>query len=455
MVVKAGIKLLVQCAVLAQLMIMVAAVQSQGMTLDDCVALALKNNPDLQRQQLSVQLADQDVSEQKSANFGSLNLVASYNHYNLSRTLAPLTPATIADDPASVPTTRDLFLTGIVYELPLFTGFAQTRGVEISALQKEMAAAKLKLSREQLIYNVKSIYVSILSLRARERAQGEYVKALQRLQSDIDREFKLGKKARIDQLKAGADVTNAMAEQDRIGADIRILQGTLATLLNIDGLKTLEDLEDIALSPQPVSSDGFGEKMNGLQRLQAARLEVEKNGKLAEKAKSSLYPQLMLNTSYGQNFGPNDDTNKYSGDWQAEEIWQAGINMQWKVFDFGSSRAKIRKAKIQERQSRYEQTRTELELKRGLEEAVTRINTAVTDYASARQEYTMTSETETIEQVRYEQGAADINDLLYAKARNQLALSRLIAAGYRYAAAHFQLDYLLERGEPGSLQAAK
>jgi predicted transcriptional regulator len=64
----------------------------------------------------------------------------------------------------------------------------------------------------------------------------------------------------------------------------------------------------------------------------------------------------------------------------------------------------------------------------------------------------MTRETEAIEQVRYDQGAADINDLLYAKARNQLALSRLIAAGYSYTNARFYLDYLLEQGDPARKQ---
>jgi len=42
---------------------------------------------------------------------------------------------------------------------------------------------------------------------------------------------------------------------------------------------------------------------------------------------------------------------------------------------------------------------------------------------------------------------ADINDLLYAKARNQLASSRFIEVGYSYQTARFYLDYLLEQGE--------
>ena len=430
-----------------------AAGSVYAVTLEECVAMALKSNPDINRQQLDVKFAEQDLSEQKSANFGTLSFVGSYTHYNLPRTLVPLTPATMANDPAKVPTTQDLFLGGIVYELPLFTGFAQTRSVEISGLQKQMAASRLKLSREQLIYNVRSIYVNILSLKAQKQAQGEYVKALQRLQSDIDREFKLGKKARIDQLKAGADVKNAMAEQARISANIDILRASLQSLL---GVGELDELEDIPLAPASmVAADSdFAAQIDNLQRMAAARMEVEKNTKLTQKAKSALYPQLVFNSSYGQNFGPNDDTNMYSGDWENQEVWQAGINLQWKIFDFGGSRAKIQKARTRERQSRFELTRTELEIKRSLQEAVTKINTAITDYESAHQEHTMTRETEAIEQVRYDQGAADINDLLYAKARNQLAKSRLIGAGYSYITARFYLDYLLEKGDSGQQETA-
>jgi outer membrane protein TolC len=103
-----------------------------------------------------------------------------------------------------------------------------------------------------------------------------------------------------------------------------------------------------------------------------------------------------------------------------------------------------------ERQSRYEKTKIELELKRSVLEAVTRINTAVTDYESARNEYALTRKTESIEQIRYDQGVGDINDLLYAKGRDQLARSRFISAGYGYVSARFYLDYLLEQGEYSS-----
>jgi len=104
-------------------------------------------------------------------------------------------------------------------------------------------------------------------------------------------------------------------------------------------------------------------------------------------------------------------------------------------------------AVIQKQQSRRDKVTTELELKRSLSEAVTKIELALDNYYSAEAERALTLETESIEQTRFEKGAADLNDLLYAKARNQLALSRSITARYSYQSGRFYLDYLLENGE--------
>jgi outer membrane protein TolC len=292
-----------------------AAIPGYTFTLEECVQLALKNNPDLLQQQLNLNIAHADVAEQHSRNFGKLDIAGSYTYYNLPRTLAPLTPASMASGAAEVPTTQNLFGAGIVYEVALFTGFAQTRAVEAADLQREMAGAALKLSREQLIYNIRTLYVHILSLQAQEKAQTAYVEALQRLFDDITRELAQGKKARIDQLKAAADLKNAQAGRQQITANIKISKGTLASLLNIE---QVPELQHIDISPESivVPQESFKEQLTGLQRLRVARLAADKNSKLVEQAKSARYPQLVFNTSYGLNFGPNDSSNRYSGDWE-------------------------------------------------------------------------------------------------------------------------------------------
>ncbi len=443
------LKYLLMIGILCQSFWIAAPAECADLTIEKCVELALQNNPDLQRQRLNLKLADEDISDQKSQDFGRLDIVSSYTHYNLPRTLAPMTPGLVTTGPEKVATTENLFNAGIVYEVALFTGFARTRTLEIATLQKEIADKNLKLNREQLIYNVKTLYVNILSLQAQKNAQIAHVEALQRLHDNVTREVQLGKKARVDQLKTAADLKNAEAQQTRIEANITIMKASLANLL---GVEPLAKLKDVTLSPKLIDSEmvreqDFTGELADLKRLQSAQLSIEKNTKLIQKEGGALYPQIVLNAGYGQNFGPNDSSNESSGDWENQETWQAGLNLKWNIFDFGSTKAKLRKARIRESQSRHDRTKTELELKRALKEAVTKINTAVTDYNSAQAELALTKETETIEELRFSQGAADINDLLAAKARNQLAESRFIAAGYNYKTARFYIDYLLENGE--------
>ncbi len=420
--------------------------RSLALSLDECVALALRNNPELHKQQLQLDASHIDISEQKGQQFGRLELVSSYTHYNLPHTLAPLTPGSIIANPTAVPTTEDLFTTGIIYEVSLFTGFAHTSSIEVAKLQKELAAAALKLSREQLVYNVKTLYVQILSLQAQELAQRAYVESLRQLYEQVSRELQLGQKARIDQLKTAADLGNARTAEAQISANISILKASLASLLDIDQIPPLAEIE-LTQEAMTTVDDDFSSQISDSQRLRSARLVIDKNARLADKVAASLYPQIVLNTSYGQNFGPNDSSHRDSGDWNNQEVWQAGLVLRWNLFDFDSTRSKMKKARIIEQQSRYEQTQTELELKRAITEAVTRINIAVNVYRSSRSELEMTRQTAAIEQVRFDQGAASINDLLYARARNQLAESRFIDAGYSYKIANFHLEYLLESGE--------
>ncbi len=417
-----------------------------SMSLDQAVKIALKNNPDLQKQVSNQDLANEDVAELKSQNYGRFGIASSYTHFNLPRTLVPMTPAAMASGSEDIATTEDLFNAAFVYEVELFNGFAQTRSIEASRLQHEMATATLKLSREQLIYNVRSLYVNILALQAQQQAQCAYIDALQRLNNDVRFKFKQGQLAKIDVLKAEADLRSGEGQRDQIEANIAILKGTLTSLLGGSSVGELEEVDTFPQEPLAVDED-FSLQIDDLQRLKNARLAVEKNRKLVDKASAIYYPRIVLSSSYGVNFGPNDSSNVHDGDWEDETVWQAGITLQWNIFDFGSSRSKVKKAQIAERQSRYEQTKVELELKRSLDEAETKINSAISDYNTRRSEADLTRETEKIEQVRFDQGAVDINDLLYTKARNLLAESRFIGAGYNYKIACFYLDYLLEKGD--------
>jgi outer membrane protein TolC len=71
------------------------------------------------------------------------------NHYNSPRTLGPLTPSVMMSR-TPITTTKTIYSVGLMYSVALFTGFAQTRQVEIDEIDKNISEVKLKLTKEQI-----------------------------------------------------------------------------------------------------------------------------------------------------------------------------------------------------------------------------------------------------------------------------------------------------------------
>jgi outer membrane protein TolC len=413
-----------------------------AMSIQECVNKALDNNPDIKKQELNYKLNRLNYEESSSKDYGKFNAVGSYTHYNLPRTLVPLTPASIFSDPTAVATTKDLMSLGVTYDVVLFTGFAQKRSLEISSLQKEMAQAKIKLGREQLIYNVKSLYINILALKSQEEAQEKYIQALHSLHKNIQDEVKLGKKSKLEELKSAAFLEDAKNIKSKLHSNITILKASLTSLMNVENIGTLKSM-DITLDKRDIQEPSLDE----LERFKISSIEIQKSNKTVQKSESAYYPQVGLSGYYGQNFGPNDDTNKNTGDWHNEELWQAGVNLKWNIYDFGGRDAASQKAKIQALNAKLEDSKTRLEFTKLLTQAQSKIDSALQSYKSAKAQLALVSQTEKIEQIRFDNGASDINDLLIAKSKTQLLKSQLISTKYQYQIENFYLQYLLEQGD--------
>jgi len=416
-----------------------------SMTLDGLIDQAMKHSSVIKQSQAQMALMKQKKAQAQADRFGSIDLVGSFTHYNLPRTLAPLTPAVMATDPEGVATTKDLYSTGVVYSVPLFTGFAQTREVEMSALSESVAQSKLMLTKEQLAYNVASLYLSILALEEMKQAQAKHVEALKRLRSVVATAVDLGKKAQIDLLKAEKDLYANISYYEVIKSNIEMTKASLASLVGIDDVGRLQRVKVTLKRPRYTISTLMA-RASELNRMKIAQYNVKRADKGVEKSRASLYPQVVLNSYYGYNYGENDPTNPKSGEWDSEKNWQVGVNAQWKVFDFGKRSAAIEQAKIAKMQAQTDKEQTLRELKKLLIEAREKMVQAYANYRGDTKQLQLAQKSEKIERVRYKNGVSTINDLLYAVAQTQLARAKKIESKYNYQKAKFYMDYLLEQG---------
>ena len=414
-------------------------------TLQSLIAYGLEHSPLIKQTEAQRELAEAVQKENRAKGLGTLDVAASYTKYNLPRTLAPLTPSAISSNPAAVATTKDLLSTNIVYSVPLFTGFAQSRQIEMDAIAKAIYDSKLSLSKEELAYNVASLYLSILSLEEMLQAQRRHVRALKKLTTTVERGVKLGKNAPIDLFKAQSDLHDNIAYAQTLESNIEIAKASLAATV---GAKRIDLLKPVKVAPAPVriDLDALLQKANKLHKLRIATLQILKAKKGIQKSRAPRYPQVSLNAMYGYNHGYIDDASAFIDRFRSQEIWQVTLNAKWTLYDFGKSDAGEQKAKIAHLQAWLEKQRTLAELRKSLTEAYAKIKEAYAHYRGGTKRYALAKKSAEIEAVRYENGVSTINDLLFAQSRAQIAKAKLIESKYNYQKAKFYIDYLLEKG---------
>ena len=434
-----------------------------AMTLEESIAYALEHNNALKQADVSIERTKSVRDSKKARNFGRIDLLASYDHYNNARTLTPLTPMSIVGSPDgayTIPTTKDMFNVGVVYNVTLFDGFALQSDYKISDLQYQNAMIKSHLGHEELIYNVRNLYISLLSLQEQLDAQQQYTESQQKLLERIKKERSLGSRSKLDVLKAQNSVVASQAQVATMEANIEIIKATLSALM---GDKTFDKTSPVEIAIDVENSTDLTEiEITSLERYKTSEINIQASARKQDKSKSSYYPRVDFNAYYGQNFGPNDTTNAVppvstaptagqtvisQGDWNNGENWQVGIHLKWNLLDFGATSSINEEAELSYLQAKLESNGVKIELRKSIITAKNNIKLAMAQYNNATSQYELLSETEKIEQVRYDNNAVTLTDLLDTSAKKGLAYAQLINAKYNYQKAKYYIDYLLEKGD--------
>jgi outer membrane protein TolC len=405
-------------------------------SLTELIDSGLTHNSLIKKTELQIKLMEAKQAESKAKRFGEIDVVGSYTHYNLPRTLAPIVPSSLSPT-SSVDTTQDLFSTGVQYSVPLFTGGALEEQVAIDNIASQMSQSKKRLSREELIYNIRSLYLSALSLQELQTSQEGYVGALESLKEKIGYGVELGKRAKIELLKANNNLVQAIGDVSKTKSSLKMLKSTLSATTHID---TIDYLEPISIHTE--SPNNLTYSLDNLERFRLQELEITKGSKMVKKVEASKKPQVALNAYAGYNYNIDQVSH-----FEQEQLWQVAVNVKWNLHDFGATSARVQQAKIAQLQAISQKYTTTEGFKKLFAKAQNEIEVALANYKTTQSQYTLLQESETIEQARYDAGVATLNDLLLAKSKTELAKSQMIQSKYAYQNGIFYLDYLLERGD--------
>jgi len=399
------------------------------MDLSELIRLALKQNPGLSAIRKEVEVADQGILAAKGEHFGRIDLKASdftYGPDNLPLAMKSLIveQGRIVRDGAGEHN-NNLFSFGGTISIPLYTGGRITNQVRVEELGKELAAHRVEHTRDELIFNVASVYYNILKIQDFIRATQKSKEQLLESKRVVRRRFSVGKTAKVDVLKVNTRLASVEQLLIRFLNARKVLHGVLEVLLGEkNGVSRFVVSGDLRSMPNPLP------QQLTLQQVQQQALHrrpellvVKKEVEMQEKRIRIRFAEHLPNISVkGQAQGVTGDNSKMF----AQQF--AGIFFSIPLFAGGTIDAKVSQERL--RFTKLQHTFTQLTLTITQEVQAAYLNTleAQQRIVAAQAAVDEGEEVLRIEALKIKEGKSIIENLLDAQTAQLQAEQNFSAA---------------------------
>lgn len=389
---------------------------AQALPVQEAVQTALTNNPNLQRTEQSIRVAEKLLKSARGRKGVSVSASGSVN--------ASKTEGVDASERAS---------TGLSASLPLYSGKRLESAIKSAELGIDISKLDFAQSQDDLIYQVVTAYVNALENLATSRVDYETEKNLAAHEKMIGAQYAAGAKAKIDLLRAQVETSNALQTAARSHAAYEVALTNLAALMSTDSIAslTVEDF-DTRLVLDDVEKYIATAEENRYD-LKAASLRIEQGELDVVSAKSGWLPNVNANVG--------TDFNAASDRWHITPDASAGISASWSIFDSGVTRAEVDAAKV-------EVERLKLALASNLdsvhEDVVTahkNLKIALLRLTTTQKAVELAEEERYIATERYNAGEGILLDILDAEVALSTAKKNNVSARYDVARYSFDLAH--------------
>jgi len=302
------------------------------LNLEQCIQIALKNNPQILASQIGVAELDKKIPQARAGFYPSL-------HFNADAGRLSAQPGFYGGK------IGDNYNTSLSMHYNIFQGGKTVAAVHAARYNYEAGKSGYKSNQQDLILSVTEAYYQLL--RA-EQFTGVAEKSLQRAESHLDfanARFKTGLASRSDILKAKTEQSNAKLDLIHARNAVAMARGQLNIALgqNVDSpIKIVDDLNEAATKET-------GGKQNKFQALveeaykKRPELRKTENQLQAQKsfirlAEADYYPTVSLDGNY------NFSGNKVSQLYQSNYI---GISVSLPLFSGFSRPARVTQEKLE------------------------------------------------------------------------------------------------------------
>ena len=305
--------------------------------LDDCIKIALENNKALEISKSRILSAEERYNEVRTAELPVLRFNGSYTR------LSPVDPFKIGSQQIS-PSILNNYSMKLSLTQPLFTGFRLSSNTDISEMNYRSANMDFEKERVQLVYDVKSSYLTYIKARELKRVIENNINEVRLRLRDLENLYNSGLATSNEVLKVKVQLSNfeMLLLEAANNMDVAVL--ALNNLMGIP-VGTKLDIRSVPFEYKPVSVPSAEEliKMAMQNRSELRSLEYRyRAGEYGIKmSKSGWYPQVNLSANY---YYSNPNTRIFPQQDKFKGTWDIGLTLSydlwnWRLYSYQTAQA--------------------------------------------------------------------------------------------------------------------
>ena len=374
-----------------------------AMTLKEIAVYALQNNPKLKAASIDVASEGESVEIAERNRMPRLDAQAAATR---SRYDSALTPISGKPGPgASFPDfSNPVYDAGLAFSLPIYRGGRLVRNVTVARLRQSAAGDTFSTSREDLLFNISSLYFKILQMGKMKASAEATLSQMEAHHKDVLSFYTGGSLPKLDVLKSELELARARHNVYSAENGLESAMEALKSFMGMEDVSSRIILSDDhgAGFPFPSGQESITAALSKRSELSAARTRIKIFEERVLIADGKKLPSVTLTGDYG---------GRSADEMRLNENWNASLRMSVPILDGGTiaheaakETREMEKAREEERALRINITREVNDARLSVDLAGKRIETLAPAVASA-------TEALRVERLRFGSGAGSSTDV--------------------------------------------
>ncbi len=399
------------------------------MSLNQAVAVALRNNAAIKASEATQKAADSRIAEARAGRLPKVNYSESWARsdnpvfvFSSLLTQHQFGEQNFQIGPLNRPDYLNNFQSLVTADQPLYDAGQTKRATGAAELGKSIAGEGRRLTETEVIAGVVRAYFDALLTGEQLNAANQSVQSAEADLQQAENIRSAGMSTDADVLSLRVHLAGVVEERIRRAADLDVARAALNDALGLD-LDSAHQLTT-PLTRAMVSDTSLAQYESGAMADRAEARQAKDDVRLAKNqaadARSSLLPQVNLHGAFEadrQQFYDKGGAN-----------WLVSLGLRWNVFNGFGDKARIQERTYQVDRSQAEQQRTDSAIRLQVRRAWADLHAAEQRIEVAKAASEEAEESLRITQNRYGAGLSNLSDLLRTETALLQAKTRYLAA---------------------------